>query len=398
MTSRDDVLAELDRRVGPVAVMDLVGRDLVATPLRADLVPVSEAAERRLGGVLVGAAIGNALGRGVRYETSQAIAARRGRVRDFLPWSGWRGGSVGTVLAEGQELLMYARAFVDDRATPWARFAAGLPNAMPTQRDPGQATIDASRRLAQGAPWFAAGTDSFGAGGILRAAVDALAHPGDPMWRAVSASLGAAVTHAHRRAVVASVVAADAIATLALDPALASDPMAFAEILAARCPDPGLAVKLRTLATRLNNCEPEAEPVLLAALAWALASPDAETALVSAASAGGATHLVAGLVGAMAAARWGVESYPARWFDDLEGRSEYDSLRRDPGPRDRTAPVVERERHDVVEGAGPRVVPARSVRLDAVHLARSGLRAPHVRRGASGQSRAGATHARAVRR
>ena len=77
MTSRDDVLAELDRRLGPVPVMDLLGRDLVATPLTGESVPVSEAAERRLRGVLVGAAVGNALGRGVRYETSQAIAAQR---------------------------------------------------------------------------------------------------------------------------------------------------------------------------------------------------------------------------------------------------------------------------------------------------------------------------------
>jgi hypothetical protein len=197
---------------------------------------------------------------------------------------------------------------------------------MPTLRDPGRATVDASRRIAQGTPWFSAGTDSFGAGGILRSAVDAVAHPDDPMWRAVSASLGIVVTHAHRRAVVASVVAADAIATLALEPERASDPIAFADLLASRCPDPSLALKLRTLATRLNNCDPEAEPVVLAALAWALASPDAETALVNAASAGGATHLVAGLVGAMAAARWGVESFPARWLDDLEGRSEYESL------------------------------------------------------------------------
>src|SRR6185295_7362645 len=137
----------------------LVGRDLVATPAAAGATVVPAEARDRLRGVLVGAAVGNALGRGIRYDTSQAIAARRGSVRDYVPWRGWRGGPVGTVLSEGQELLMYARARVDDGATPWARFAAGLPTALPTLRDPGQATIDASRRLSQGTPWFAAGGD-----------------------------------------------------------------------------------------------------------------------------------------------------------------------------------------------------------------------------------------------
>jgi len=326
MTSRDEVLLELDRRLGPVPVMDLLGRDLVATPPSGPTTAVSAAARQRLRGALVGAAIGNSLGRGVRYETSRALAAQYGRVRDYQPWSGWRGGPLGTVLAEGQEVLMYARAFVDDRSTPWATFAAGLPAALPTLRDPGRTTVDASRRLAQGTPWFAAGTDSFGGGGILRAAVDAVAYADDPMWRAVSASLGAVVTHAHRRAVVASAVAADAIATLALEPSRASDAMELAERLAARCPDAALAVTLRTLGARLHNCEPEAVPVLIAALAWTLSAEDPESALVGAVSAGGATHLVGGLVGALAAARWGVETFPARWRDDLEGRSEYESL------------------------------------------------------------------------
>jgi ADP-ribosylglycohydrolase len=337
MPSRDEVLTELDSRLGPVAVMDLVGRDLVATPAAGEIAAVSAEARYRLRGVLTGASVGNALGRPVRYRHSRQIAAQLGRVRDYQPWSGWHGGPVGTVLAEGQELVLYARACVDDGMTPWARFGAGLPAALPTLRDPGQATIDAGRRIAQGTPWFAAGTDSFGAGGILRSAVDALAHPDDPVWRAASASLGAAVTHAHRRAVVASAVAADAIATLALDPARASDPMVFADELAARCPDPALAMKLRTLATQLHNCEPEAEPVLLAALAWVLSAPDAESALVGAVSAGGATHLVGGLVGALAAARWGVQTFPARWLDELEGRSQCDSVAAtllgvDPGP------------------------------------------------------------------
>src|SRR6476469_3417402 len=140
MTSRDEVLLELDRRLGPVPVMDLLGRDLVATPPSGPTTAVSAAARQRLRGVLVGAAIGNSLGRGVRYETSRALAAQYGRVRDYQPWSGW-GGPLGTVLAEGQELLMYARAFVDDRSTPWATFAARLPAALPTLRDPGRTTV-----------------------------------------------------------------------------------------------------------------------------------------------------------------------------------------------------------------------------------------------------------------
>ena len=280
MPTRDEVLAELDRRLGPVAVMDLVGRDLVATPPAAELAPVHGSASHRLRGVLTGAAIGDALGRPVRDRPSRQIAAQHGQVRDYVPWSGWRGGPVGTVLAEGQELLIYARAVVDDRSTPWARFAACLPPALPTLRDPGPATIDACRRIAQGTPWLAAGADSFGAAGILRSTVDVLAHPGDPVRRAASASLGALVTHAHRRAVVSSAVAADAIAMLALEPARAADPMGFSDRLATALSGAALAVKLRTLATRLHNCEPEAEPVLVAALAWVLTAPDAESALV----------------------------------------------------------------------------------------------------------------------
>src|SRR4051812_9657253 len=201
MTRRDEVLAELDRRLGPVPVMDLLGRDLLVTPPDGEPIAVGEAAARRLRGVLAGAAVGNALGRGVRYETSQAIAAQRGRVRDYVPWRGWQGGPVGTVLAEGQALLMYARARVDDASAPGARSAGGLPSAMATMRDPGRAALDASRRPAPGTPWFTGGSGSFGAGGRLRCAGDAVAHTDGPMWRAGSSSLGAVVTHAHRRAV-----------------------------------------------------------------------------------------------------------------------------------------------------------------------------------------------------
>ena len=42
-------------------------------------------------------------------------------------------------------------------------------------RDPGGTVLDASRRLAIGAPWYAAGSGSYGGAAILRSVVDARA-------------------------------------------------------------------------------------------------------------------------------------------------------------------------------------------------------------------------------
>ena len=49
----------------------------------------------------------------------------------------------------------------------------------------------------------------FGAGAILRSVIDANAVPYDRRWRFASASIGASITHAHRRAAVVNAIAAE---------------------------------------------------------------------------------------------------------------------------------------------------------------------------------------------
>jgi hypothetical protein len=65
MRMTDDVFAELDRAVGPVAMMSLQSRGLLppAGSPAAEPLPEREVLLDRVAGALLGAAVGNALGR-----------------------------------------------------------------------------------------------------------------------------------------------------------------------------------------------------------------------------------------------------------------------------------------------------------------------------------------------
>jgi len=170
---------ELDRLLGPVAVMDLEQRGLLVEPGRGTAPPAAAGEEDRIAGALFGLA----LALPTPFVTAWADA----------------------LLADGRAA-----------APAFARRLAAM--------DPGRsrATARAIRRLRRGVPWHSAAPDSEGDAALPRAVIDGLVWRRDPAWRPVSAGLGTVVTHAHPRAVAAAVEVADLVAGLVLDPASVS--------------------------------------------------------------------------------------------------------------------------------------------------------------------------------
>src|SRR5262245_29471711 len=125
-----DHLDELDRLLGPVAVMDLEQRGLLPRPGVTGTSSVAEGIDRRIAGALLGMAIGAGMARDGRRPAQVQLAVEWGR----------------TLLKDGRSA---GPAFSGRLSS----LAAGL-------RVPGEATARTVRRLGEGAPWHAAAPDS----------------------------------------------------------------------------------------------------------------------------------------------------------------------------------------------------------------------------------------------
>ncbi len=334
-----DVLGDLDRLLGAAVVMDLTHRGLLplattagdpaagggvgARPATAPLLDPTRAQA-----AVLGAAIGNALGRPTRYRTAAQVQQRYGRVTGYLPWAGWRSGPVGTVLAEAQLMQAYAGA-VGDHGLGAARACSDqLLKLLSWLREPGPAIVETTARRQQGWPWFTAGPGSFGASALLRAVVDGVAYPADPTCRSASACLGAIVTHAHPTAVAGSIVVATAVGALLTDPAIPNDVLIAR--LSAICPDTTLAAAVadagtQQFAAHAVSATPTVIEVLPAALACFVQHPDPRDAMLTATNAGGASHLTTALVGALVGARHGVAGFDPAWVAGVEDRVGFET-------------------------------------------------------------------------
>jgi poly(ADP-ribose) glycohydrolase ARH3 len=169
-----------------------------------------------------------------------------------------------------------------------------------------------------------AGAGSLGNGAAMRVAPVAVRFAEDAVLLATQASRSARVTHAHPVGIDGAVVQAKAVGAALND----DDPVAAA-IAAARTPELRerlLALRdastanlsadtLADAAGRITSLAHESVPVAVAAGARAKSFEDAVTMAIRC---GGDTDTVGAMAGAIAGARFGAASIPARWVEALE--------------------------------------------------------------------------------
>jgi ADP-ribosylglycohydrolase len=295
----DTRLEQLDRHLGPVAVMSLTSRDLL--PLERQALVAGVPAGEKVAGALAGAAVGSALGRPyewVRPESCDGAEAVR------------RLG--GRVTADVQLLGRSLRAMLDHGLAAPPSLASKLVTLR--LRRPGRATVEAANRLRSGVPWHDAAPASFGNGAVVRAVAAGVCFARTPELRDLAVATDTVVTHATADAVAVSITVAELTAALLCAP-LDADAEQVLYSVAHSLPDHPRAIVLDALSAPVAPAAgPEATEALRSAIAHArLNDLRAQDALPAVVDAGGDTDTVAALTGVLCGAARGYASIPPGW-------------------------------------------------------------------------------------
>lgn len=298
--------------------------------------------------LLVGA-IGDALGRPGEARSRHEVRRRFGRLTDFVPWHGWRGGPTGTITDDTQLTMVIAEALLHGSGTIDVhdlvqRLLAWWPDA----RGIGRSTDEALETLSMGVPWLQAGSSSAGNGAAMRAAPIGLAHHRDYLRLRDEAIVSAVVTHRDPTAILSTVVQAAMVAWCLHHPGV--DPvtgglMDVVEHVATTMPDPavperhqarvGRPVRLGDrlmevprwlhldadeIVDRWWNGAYVIESLPVALWAFLRYADDPEEMLIETASMGHDCDTIASMAGNLAGAYHGTAWIPERWLDQLEHR------------------------------------------------------------------------------
>lgn len=333
-------LSKLDTQFDPTAIMSLSERQLVVEPgekWSVASVDQTELAERSAG-AFAGAAIGSAMGAPLEWIAPDQIRQRFGWVDSYTD-SGRRGGPRWT---SDVDLLLAAADSIAARGIDSAsEMATKLPGlARRRLRLPGEAFVEAAYRARRGFPWFETGVGSFGDGCLLRGVASGLKYHDTIFERCITSNFNAAVTHATREAVEATVATANIVAAILASPMGHVDTGKFRKLVVASIPNRRLAGEFDTAivdasahsqssnsgASRnaLQRYAPPsgatAQVALLAALWHFVANANSPGAAIeSAVNAGGDTDTVAALTGAFAGACHGISAIPSELVSGLPG-------------------------------------------------------------------------------
>jgi ADP-ribosyl-[dinitrogen reductase] hydrolase len=289
---------------------------------------VQDALRDRYRGVLLGKAVGDALGATVEFMSRDAIQRQYGELRDIIG-GGWLSLPAGEITDDTQMALCIAHSIVErqgfDADDISARFVAWYRSNPP---DIGNTTRHALRQLADGVPWEEAGHNTHlqmrprdaSNGSIMRCAPVALLDRLDPTANARHSMDSSRITHANPLCIDSCVALNAAISTLLNDPH--ADPVAVAASVTDN-------VQIREALGRVADATTDtldAGGYVLSTLTSALWSVTShhtlEDALVAAVNLGQDADTTGAVAGALAGARWGAESIPDRWLDVLIAREE----------------------------------------------------------------------------
>ncbi len=295
-------------------------------------------ATNRASGVLLGLACGDALGRPIEFRSAERIADQYGTVTEMLG-GGTHRKPAGTVTDDTDLALCIARSLVESEAFDGQdiadRFREWYENG---PFDIGMMTADAIRTYDRGASWRDAGHQVWqarsegqnaGNGSVMRCAPHAIAFTDDPDTLVRVSRLSSAITHYDPRCTYGCAILNCTIAGYLRD---ADAPLETAlKRVRDDTPDElinALRVVPDTIDAEQLNSTGYVVHTLQTALYDALTSDSAEEAIVTAVNRGQDTDTVGAVTGALAGARFGVESLPDRWLDTIDHREELERLSR----------------------------------------------------------------------
>jgi poly(ADP-ribose) glycohydrolase ARH3 len=294
--------------------------------------------QARFRGVLLGVAVGDALG--APFE-----GARRIQESDLQQMEREPGPLVYTddthmTLGMAESLVerrgfdgahmagVFARNFAAD---PWRGYGAGPPQVF--------------RLMERGVPWNQAGralfggSGSFGNGAAMRVAPAALLAFRDLEQVAWLARQTAVITHAHELGLEGAVLQASAIALILQHPPdIPLDSGSLVQALRARMQTPLYVQKLERIQALLPDASREEviaqlgngieayEAVPAALYAFLRHARSFREAVVYAISLGGDTDTIASMAGALSGAHLGEEAIPALWREEVEGAARLREL------------------------------------------------------------------------
>jgi ADP-ribosylglycohydrolase len=299
--------------------------------------------------VVLGAAVGDALGYPIEFASMAAIRERYGpagvtgyvdyRVEDgqrFAPFSD----DTQLALVVLDALLVSREADADLDATmkllaqgfvTWARHPAG------GHRNPGAACLAGCAALAAGSRWYEAGhVSARGCGSVMRVYPFALV-----FWKEPERAERWAVEHSkltHRSPMALAACAAFVRGLLALLGGASTSELGRAMAAAAEAHDPETASRIRAaLAAAARGEPPEIvleryrgwaahDAVAAACYVFARHPNNPRRALLEAVNSPGDSDSIGTLVGALVGARQGVACLPAEWITDLERSPELRAL------------------------------------------------------------------------
>lgn len=294
-------------------------------------------APSRARGLMLGAAIGDALGApfegGPSASTGHVAAEldRRPNYR-FTDDAHMLIGLAESLLARGgfdgdHMAHHFARRY---DAEPWRGYGSGPPQIF--------------RMVQSGTPWDQApaslfgGSGSFGNGGAMRVAPVAIATGGDPATTADLAAWTARITHTHPLGVEGAVIQAVAAAFLLHEDSATLDPARLLRDLQGHAYDETFRAKLAAVEELLQEAADARAGAVLgngiaahesvpAAIYAALRHPGSfQDAVTFAISLGGDADTIACMAGALSGALLGEDAIPPAWRDNVEDAEHLRSL------------------------------------------------------------------------
>lgn len=287
-------------------------------------------------GVLVGLACGDSLGRPVEFNSSAQITNRHGTVTDMLG-QGAHNKPAGTVTDDTEMALCIARSLVDQERFDGQDIADRFQDWYDSDPfDIGLMTADAIQRYKMGTSWRDAGRETWqdrregqnaGNGSVMRCAPHAIAFADDPTTLVRVSKQSSAITHHDPRCQYGCAILNCTIAgylrgeDTPLDVALRR--------VESDAPNE-LVEALRPVPEHIDDAQLQSSGyvvhTLQTALHDALTADTAKEAIVTAVNRGNDTDTVGAVTGAIAGARFGIDSLPDRWLEQIDYRDELDLL------------------------------------------------------------------------
>lgn len=319
------------------------------TPAAPSAPKLLTARQQLIAGVVLGAAIGDAMGHPTEFMSMQAIRARWGEqgVQGFELY--WNQGETrfapytdDTQMAEAVLVsLLESREKAEDLDAAMQRmarhFVRWASNPQGGHRAPGNACLSGCRALAQGTPWrVAGGPTAGGCGSVMRAYPFGLLFTDDLARAEQWAVAHSALTHRDPIALAASAAMAIGVARLLRGESVI---LAASEMIAAAARYSATTAMMMAQALDDARNGLSAEIVLDRLRGWAAHEAiaaglfllvrfpeDPAGAILQGANSPGDSDSLATLAGALLGARHGLGAFPERWVAEVERSAELQAL------------------------------------------------------------------------